>query len=324
MDNFKIQSKDLWLQLLDVTETELERTINNKEESYHVYQKKKLNGHRTIYCINDLSELYILQNKLQKLFFSNIFLPECVYGFRSGYSYIDFLIPHTSIKNNINYLRLDIKDFFESISIELVKNFFKYYIDDSVQNDDANYIIDSIIGLTTFNNKFVQGAVTSPAISNFIFRQIDIRISIYCKKLNICYTRYADDMLFSSTNKYIHSKHFIIAIKSILNDYGFLLNNSKTLRFKNEISLNGYVIGKDIRLSRKKLYKINKLIFELSKSDFGGFINRTVEYRIKNKLAGYRSLFIQVYRYSCDANYKNYLNNKIKIIEQLIDKYYSK
>lgn len=322
MDNFKIQNKESFLQMLNISEKELETVIDNKDKSYSIYQKAKSNGYRTIYCINSADRLYILQKRLQKLFFCNIFLPECVYGFRPNYSYIDFLIPHISNNTNQHYLRLDIKDFFDSISIEYVKNFFKYYIDDNTKDEDVKFIIDSIIKITTLNNKFVQGAVTSPPISNFAFRQIDIRISKYCKKLNICYSRYADDMLFSSTNKYIHSKHFIIAIEAIINDFNFLLNYSKTLKYDKAISLNGYVIEKDIRLSRKKMNYINKLLFDLSQSNFNGFDNNSQKYHVKNQLSGYRSLFIQMYRYVSDDYYKKFLKNKISTIENLIIKHF--
>ncbi len=256
---------------------------------------------------------------MQKYFFRNIFLPECVYGFRENCSYIDFLMPHISSENKF-YLRLDIKDFFESISVEYIKSFFQYYIDNKISDEEKTFIVNSIIDVTTLNGKFIQGAVTSPSISNFAFREIDIRILSYCRKLNVCYTRYADDILFSSTNKYMQSKHFIIAMQAIINDFGFALNYAKTLKYKNEISLNGYVIGNDIRLSRKKLHKINELIFQLRKSNFSGFKNNKEKYHIKNQLAGYRALLIQLDRYIIDTSYKDYVKEKILTIESLIIK----
>ena len=130
MDTFKIQSKESWLNLLCVTEKDLKKIIDNKANSYSKHEISKSSGNlRTIYCIDNSSEIYALQNKLKKMFFINIFLPECVCGFRKNYSYIDFLIPHTSTKNNQLYLRLDIKNFFESIAVDLFRKFLKYYID---------------------------------------------------------------------------------------------------------------------------------------------------------------------------------------------------
>ena len=93
--------------------------------------------------------------------------------------------------------------------------------------------------ITTLNNHAIQGAITSPAISNIIFRSLDIRIEKYCEKIGVHYTRYADDMLFSSESSYIHSYKFTNAIQAIISDKGFYLNRKKTLKCENEISLNG-------------------------------------------------------------------------------------
>ena len=322
MDSFKILNKETWLQTLNISEEELMKVAELKSLFYKKYRKKKPNGYRTIYIINKDSVLYSLQSKIQKKIFRNIFLPEYVYGFRENCSYIDFLTPHISPKK-IFYLRLDIKDFFESISVEYIKNFFQYYIDDKISSEEKNFIVNSIIDITTLNGKFIQGAVTSPSISNFAFREIDIRILRYCRKLNVCYTRYADDMLFSSENNYLNSKHFMITIRSIIDEFGYALNYAKTLKFKNEISLNGYVIGDDIRLSRKKLYKINELIFQLSKSDLDDFKSNAEKYHIKNQLAGYRSLLIQVNRYVVDLSYRRHLEERILTIEKLIIKHFA-
>ncbi|MBD5103238.1 MAG: RNA-directed DNA polymerase [Ruminococcaceae bacterium] len=322
MDSFKILNKETWLQTLNISEEELMKVAELKSLFYKKYRKEKPSGYRTIYIINKDSVLYSLQSKIQKKIFRNIFLPECVYGFRENCSYIDFLTPHISSKNKF-YLRLDIKDFFESISVEYIKDFFQYYIDDKISNEEKTFIVNSIIDVTTLNGKFIQGAVTSPSISNFAFREIDIRILSYCRKLNVRYTRYADDMLFSSENNYLNSKHFIIAIQAIINDLGYTLNHAKTLKYKNEISLNGYVIGADIRLSRRKLHKINELIFQLSKSDFYGFENNIEKYHIKNQLAGYRSFLIQVNRHVVDLPYRRHLEERILTIEKLIIKHFT-
>ncbi len=329
MDGFRILNKESWLKMLNISENELKVILDNKNTAYNIIKKPKKGGYRTIYCINNESQLYILQNRIQKHFFCNIYLPECVYGFRAHYSYLDFLIPHISNNSDRCFLRLDIKDFFDSISIENIKSFIKYYIDEhqnlndeSQKTNDIDYILDSFIDLTTLNGKFIQGAVTSPAISNFSFRQLDIRILKYCQKLNICYTRYADDMLFSSESGYLHSKHFVNAIKAMLNDYGFSLNLNKTLKYRSEISLNGYVVGNDIRLSRNKMNKINELIFRLSNLNFGGFSSDHEKYHIKNQLAGYRSLLIQISRYVHDTKIKKKLSCKIQTIQELIIKHF--
>ena len=107
-------------------------------------------------------------------------------------------------------------------------------------------------------------------------------------------------MLFSSESSYIHSYKFTNAIQAIISDKGFYLNRKKTLKCENEISLNGYVVGTNIRLSRKKYKSINKIIYTLTTSSFTGFKNNYHQYITRNKLAGYRSFLIQYSRYIQD------------------------
>ena len=44
MDSFRIQSKELWLEMLSTREEELQEIIKNKSEAYSIYKKKKRNG----------------------------------------------------------------------------------------------------------------------------------------------------------------------------------------------------------------------------------------------------------------------------------------
>ena len=43
-----------------------------------------------------------------------------------------------------------------------------------------------------------QGACTSPAITNVLCRNLDARLSGAARKLGFAYTRYADDLVFST------------------------------------------------------------------------------------------------------------------------------
>lgn len=107
----------------------------------------------------------------------------------------------------------------------------------------------------------VQGTITAPAVSNIVFRSMDIRIERYCSKYHVRYTRYADDLLFSSESEKLVKKNFIMGIAKILRSGGFELNYNKVIRSKSYISLNGFVISDTVTLSRKKLSDINRALF---------------------------------------------------------------
>lgn len=321
MDGFRIKSKENLLEILEISEEDLKSVINDKSLGYNLYEKKKNGGIRKIYNMDKSHRIYILQNKLHDRFFQNILFPDCVYGFRKHRSYFDFLSPHISNRTPIYYLRLDICNFFDTIRSTDVEKALKYYVSEEVSDEEKTWITNIIIQISTLNGHFVQGAVTSPIISNIVFRSLDIRIEKYCQKLGVIYTRYADDMFFSSESNYIHNRRFIIAIKSIINDKNFTINHKKTLKYKGEISLNGYVIGNDIRLSRKKLHRLNDVIFKLNKKSFKGFGNNMDKMATRDLLAGYRSFLIQSSRYIHTDERLKYIENKIICIEKLINKY---
>ena len=321
MDGYKIKSKEQFLnEIVKLQEENLQLCIHpaNKASAYRRYEKKKKNGYRTIYSIDKNNLLYIAQNNLQNNLFQNFMFPECVYGFRKRRSYYDYLMPHISEAGPRFFIRLDISNFFDTIRMKDIQEALEYYIIDEIDLEERNYIIKNLIEITTINNGIVQGAVTSSVLSNLVFRSLDIRIERYCKKINVVYSRYADDMLFSSDKDYIHSNKFINMIRKIIRDKGFLVNNSKTIRDKNEIHLNGFVVGTDIRMSRKKLSGINKIIYEMEKKDFTGFDSRKLKYSTRNKLSGYRAYLIQILKYTKNENKTEYITKKIKKIEKLI------
>ncbi|OOM78320.1 reverse transcriptase [Clostridium puniceum] len=262
--------------------------INKKKEYYYNKTINKKNGVRNLKCIIEDSPLYFLQKNLVNYFLNNIPLPLYVYGFRKGVSYKKYLEVHLREEVDNNYLesnsrkdvskdclqphlrnyigkktcyiRIDIKSFFDSINLDLIKKIFSNYFTpkDSFLKDELLEIFSQIV---TLDNLLPQGAVTSPTISNIIFIREDIRIYNYCNKLNIKYSRYADDMLFSSKHNKVFKTYFINMITKILDENGFKINYSKTKKGLDEISLNGFVISNCISLSRGRKHDISKILY---------------------------------------------------------------
>ena len=320
MNNITIKNKTAFLDLIKAKPEDQDKFDGEKATTYRHFKIRKHNGERHIYAINPTSLIYIYQHNLYINFLSKLLFPECVFGFRKERSYFDFLVPHISKQNKRYYLRLDISNFFESIQLSDVKDCFQHYLNDDLDEEVKNDICNYFIKIVSYKDKIVQGAVTSPAISNLVFRSLDIRITRYCQRFGITYTRYADDLLFSCNRKIIFSYGFQKCIQAILSDKGFTLNLDKTLKYKDEISLNGYVIGENIRLSRKKVSKLNKVLFEVSQSDFVELKNERAKYILINKLAGYRAFFINSMRYMIDPVQTKKMERKIQQTEKAIDK----
>ena len=342
--------------ILKSSDSHIKEILKNTSCYYTTYEVPKKAGFRTISGINKDCELYLMQKNLCTYFLSTIPLPSPVIGFVKEESYISYLTPHIGKRF---FLRIDIKNFFDSINSSSIRKGFSEFF-----SSDDKAALDIFVQLCTLNNKLPQGAVTSPAISNIVFRYIDQRILKYCQSFNniyennktkrecIKYTRYADDLLFSSNVVNFEKKPFFIGmIISILKDNGFQVNKSKTRCSINQISMSGFVLGEGIHLSRNKLHELNHILYFFGKTKT--YTNK--KYRVDsqmltspnwleevnklcikdshgndkyfkniedilNYLCGYRSFLISIIRGNSNGNqYTRQLNNKIKKLECIIE-----
>jgi NAD(P)-dependent dehydrogenase (short-subunit alcohol dehydrogenase family) len=87
------------------------------KDDYKDFSIPKKGGIRNLSYLPKSSALYALQTKLLHCFLAKISLPTCVIGFRRNESYKSYLSPHVG---NTYFLRIDIKDFFPSITDKLI------------------------------------------------------------------------------------------------------------------------------------------------------------------------------------------------------------
>lgn len=280
-----------------------------------------------------------MQKNLQQNFLAKVPLPTCVKGFCKETSYCDFLKEH---RNQNNYMRIDIQNFFDSITEEQIRENLK----DLVKTQEAITIITK---LCTYEGFLPQGAVTSPMLSNIIFRRIDQRILKYCQKFDVIYTRYADDLLFSSNKiDFKKNKWFSKKVKYILRENGFKSNEAKKHIEEGKICLGGFVIENEISLSRNKLRNLNKITHYfkdktkmdryvvdkalIHESCLPGIAKLTIQdsrgkarifhsiAELINYLCGYRAFLIEIIQANENPHplkMKN-LQNKIKQIEKIV------
>lgn len=319
------------------------------------YEEIKLNSNY-LYSINN-KEIEKKQKNIAKALSNKIQLNSSSVAYKKHLSYYDFLLPH---KDNYNFIRLDIKSFFYSIKEKYIRKAFANYfknIDNTKELllEDESKAIDSFINIIMIdiqkNSKNIKyrdkkilpiGFSTSPIISNIVFRFLDIQIQRLCSQNKITYTRYADDMLFSSPknrNKYITLDTFIEDIQKIISQLDLRLNNKKTIKRNHTISLNGYIISNgEIRLSNKKTDIIKKLIHNYNTGmNHKDILNKLFNYELPtqcnfknsdkaklykdqllNKLTGYRSFLISIIKFDKKHNIFNNENNTNKKYSKLI------
>lgn len=75
-----------------------------------------------------------------------------------------------------------------------------------------------------------QGAPTSPMLSNLVMRNIDVQIAAIAKRHGLKYTRYSDDMTFSTKGNYSRAdgSRLVSEVAGILKSNGLFLNRRKT------------------------------------------------------------------------------------------------
>lgn len=99
-------------------------------------------------------------------------------------------------------MKLDIKDFFNSISEEQIKDVIHQYAalyesPNQIRRTDESDA-EQIFSMCTINGKLPTGAPTSPYIANLLLKDFDYEIEEVCKKFEVNYSRYMDDLFFST------------------------------------------------------------------------------------------------------------------------------
>lgn len=101
-------------------------------------------------------------------------------------------------------MKLDIKDFYNSISEEQIKDVIRHYVElyespNQIRSRE-DYDVAQILSMCTIEGKLPTGAPTSPYIANLLLSEFDCEIDGFCRKYCVSYSRYMDDLFFSTNN----------------------------------------------------------------------------------------------------------------------------
>ena len=196
---------------------------------------------------------------------------EAAMAFRPGQSIVDNAQIHAGADVII---RIDLKDFFPSIGFDQVRLLFQSLgYNGGVSTVLALICTDSprakvvLDGLTQWAalapRSLPQGAITSPDLANLIAYNLDTRLSAYAEKSGWKYTRYADDLVFSTKTAKPNASGMIKAVTGICSGEGFVVNEAKTkiMRSPHRQTVTGLVVNDgNIRLSRKDLRRIRAFL----------------------------------------------------------------
>lgn len=169
-----------------------------------------------------------------------------------GFLHQKNILTNADIHRNKRFvLNLDLKNFFDSFHFGRVRGYFlknRYFL---LNKDIATLVAQ----LACYGGKLPQGAPSSPIITNLICSIFDYRIWKIARKYHLDYTRYADDLSFSTNEKRFIKKKtdFLNDVITEIEQSGFALNISKT-RFQLKWSrqmVTGIVVNSKLNTPRE-------------------------------------------------------------------------
>jgi RNA-directed DNA polymerase len=222
-----------------------------KPDSAKYYQfeiPKRSGGTRTISApYPDLKKLQqrlsdVLQNVVGEINEIHHIKSTISHGFTRKHSIITNAAVHRRKRFVFN---IDLEDFFGAINFGRVRGYFIKNQDFTLHADVATVIAQ----IACHQNKLPQGSPCSPVISNLVGHLLDIRLAALAHSTGCHYSRYADDLTFS-TNK----KDFPAKIAKLEAGEEYIWKPAKRLEstiVKTGFSINGAKTRMQLRRSRQ-------------------------------------------------------------------------
>ena len=240
------------------------RSSQSKLCHYRYRQLVKSDGSPRLLEIPKQS-LKTLQSKLLRGLLDKIPLHPAAHGFVKNKS----CRSHAEIHAGKSVVVLiDLKDFFTSISAARIYSLYQrlgYHkpvasLLKSLSTTRAPFNVVNTIHDYQIRQKYTcehlpQGAPTSPCLANLVAYSLDCRLSALARKFGFQYSRYADDLAFSSdVNSRQVNGRLIHWAKEVIRDEGFRINERKT-RVVSQAArqkITGIVVNEGLNIERKE------------------------------------------------------------------------
>lgn len=233
-------------------------------------------------------------------------------------------------KNKRFVFCIDLKDFFNMFHFGRVLGYFlsnRYF-------KLPKEVAVTIAQIACYKGVLPQGAPSSPIITNLICQTLDMHVLKIAKKYKLDYTRYADDLTFSTNKKdFLDSKDdFFESLKKEIQKSGFSINDSKTrlIYHDSRQTVTGLIVNKKINVPRDFYKSTRAMLHSLyTTGEFKldgkngtiaqlegrlSFIDRIEFYNNEHDISGakhnYRSLSGKEIDYRNFLFYKHFIANK--------------
>lgn len=257
--------------------------FNRKTSKVSHYKRfhipKKRGGTRLISV--PMPRLKALQTWILENILSKARTHGAAHGFVRNRSIVTNARPHLGRDIVVNQ---DLKDFFPTVTYPRVKGLFVSLgyseqiatifallctepdIDEITLDRETFYVARS-------ERRLPQGAPTSPAVTNLICSKMDSRLLGMARQLNFVYTRYADDLTFSASDRAVGDLPKLLwRTRKIVEDEGFELHPEKLRIMRKGVrqEVTGIVVNDKPGIKRKDLRKFRTLLFQIEKDGIEG------------------------------------------------------
>lgn len=253
---------------------------NHTEKRYRQFEiKKKSGGYRLITAPRNKTYKMLLQ--CVNVVLKAIYTPsDYAMGFAEGRSIVTNAQKHLG-QNYV--LNIDLKDFFPSIDQARVWKRLQlepFKFPKEVANVIAGLCCMKLQAEgSSAETRYVlpQGAPTSPIITNMICDKLDRRLAGLAKRFGLHYTRYADDITFSSMhNVYQQDGPFWKELRRIITDQNFVINEAKTRLQKrgSRQDVTGIIISEKLNVTQKYVRDIRNILYIWERYGFNAAYSR--------------------------------------------------
>jgi len=243
----------------------LARTASHEYKAYQI--PKRTGGFRLIH--HPSKRLKALQRWLLSNVIEGLLLHPAAMAYRRNVSIFDNAKMHASSRY---LLRMDLKNFFPSITQSDIVNYVL-----GRRSQFAGWSPSDIVafsGLVCRKSVLTIGAPTSPALSNALCFELDQQLQALSDKSKVIYTRYADDLFFSTQQRdVLHELE--TKVSTIVSDLtlpaNLKLNAGKTRHSSKRGArrVTGVILGSDgnPHIGRKFKRKVRALVHTLDALD---------------------------------------------------------
>lgn len=252
---------------LSIDIAQMSKFVSTCPYRYKVYDIPKRNGKGTRTIAQPSKELKYLQRTVAAAFLDKLPVHDVAMAYRKGRGIKDNTKRHAGKKY---LLKMDFENFFPSIRAEHLIKHVEKYLDWNIGADDK-ITMEKLFFYAENRSKKSRlsiGSPTSPLISNSIMFDFDSKINDICHENDVIYTRYADDLAFST-----NTKDLLFKLPGIIDDTlsslgysGLKINKDKTifLSRKGNMHITGLVLTVDgkVSIGRAKKRQIKSLVFK--------------------------------------------------------------